>query len=257
MSDGAPRSASLVERAATGERRVVLTALALVAAVGLYVAVMSGGALMMRGAPVGVSYLTLLFFMWWAMMMAMMLPTAAPAILAYAGLRRRYVAQGYAQPPLPVFVMGYAAIWTAFAAAACLLQWLTRAAIALTPMFALTSSLIGGLLLVAAGIYQLTPLKDACLRRCQSPFFYIAQRWRNDAAGAFGLGLRHGLNCLGCCWVLMLLLFYGGVMELTWIVGLAVYATIEKLLPATSRLNWLTGVALVVWGGAILWPTLA
>jgi predicted metal-binding membrane protein len=253
MAASAARSASLVERMAEGERWIVLAALALVAMAGLYLTVASGDALMRR-ADGGAGYLALLFVMWWTMMMAMMLPTAAPAILTYAGLRRRFIAQGASQPPLAAFVAGYAAVWTAFSAAACLAQWLTAEAIALTPMYALMSRALGGALLIAAGLYQFTPLKDTCLRRCQSPFFWLAHRWRNDMGGALRLGFGHGLYCLGCCWVLMLLLFYGGVMELTWIAGLAAYVAIEKLVPLGSRLNWLAGAVLMVWGCVIVWP---
>jgi predicted metal-binding membrane protein len=248
----------MVEWTATHERLAVIGSVALAAALGLYITTGAGNRLMMlMMQPPGIAYASLLFVMWWSMMMAMMLPSAAPAILTYAGLRRNFVARGTPQPPLIVFIAGYAAVWTAFSLAAVALQLLARNVIALSHMLALTNALLGGALLIGAGIYQLTPLKHACLRRCQSPAFYIARQWRNTPGGTFGMGLSHGLYCLGCCWVLMLLLFYGGVMELTWIVGLAAYVAAEKLLPVQGRLAQVTGVALIAWGGMALYRALA
>ncbi len=242
---------SLAERASRHERAVVLAGLFLVVAAGLYATYWSGNVLMMMDAG-GIVYVLLLFVMWWTMMMAMMLPSAAPAILIYASMRRSMAAKSGAQQPLIVFVLGYVAIWTAFSAAAVILQIATHSVFELTPMYALTSALVGGVLLLAAGAYQFTPLKSACLRHCQSPFMYFARNWKNSASGVFGLGLRHGLYCLGCCWVLMLLLFYGGVMELTWIVGLAVFVAAEKLLPVIGPLRHVAGAGLLLWGAYTL-----
>jgi predicted metal-binding membrane protein len=248
----------MVEWTATHERLAVIGSVALAAALGLYVTTGMGNQLMMlMMQPPGATYALLLFVMWWSMMMAMMLPSAAPAILTYGGLRRNFVAKGTPQPPLIYFVAGYAAVWTAFSLAAVGLQLLARNVLALSHMFALTSALLGGVLLIGAGIYQLTPLKHACLRRCQAPAFYIARHWRNTPGGTFAMGFSHGLYCLGCCWVLMLLLFYGGVMELTWIVGLAAYVAAEKLLPVRSLLAQLSGVALIIWGCAVLYGAFA
>ncbi|NJM30782.1 MAG: DUF2182 domain-containing protein [Rhizobiales bacterium] len=248
---------SLTESAAEHERWIVLSSLAFVTALGLYLTFASGDRLMMTDAtawPAG--YAALLFVMWWSMMLAMMLPSAAAAILIYAGIRRNFSAKGQWQPPLLVFVSGYAAIWTVFSAAAVALQTLVRDVIPMTGMMALTSARLGGVLLLAAGFYQLTPLKNACLRRCQSPLFYFARNWQKGAAGALRMGLAHGFYCLGCCWVLMGLLFYGGVMELRWIVGLALYVAAEKLIPASWRISGFTGAALIVWGLWVLARTL-
>ena len=232
--------------AARRERALVLAGLAFVAAGGLWGTLYAGDWLMMADAPVGgtVAYLVLLFLMWWTMMMAMMLPTAAPAILSYGAIARKVDQAG----PMTAFVAGYAAIWSIFSAAAVSLQVITADNIPLTGMMALISREVGGGLLVAAGLYQFTPLKRACLRHCQAPFFYVAHHWRNGTTGAFRMGLSHGLYCTGCCWVLMLLLFYGGVMELTWIVGLAVYVGAEKLIPARFHVDRVAGTALVAWG---------
>lgn len=252
MAGGSTPPHSFAERLSKNERAVVLAGLAVVVAAGLYATLWSGNVLMMMMDASGAVYAALLFVMWWTMMLAMMLPSAAPAILIYAALRRNMIARFGPQPPLAIFVSGYVAIWTLFSAAAVILQLTTRHMIELTGMFALTSSLLGGVLLLAAGAYQFTPLKSACLRHCQSPFMYFARNWKTKASGVFGLGIRHGLYCLGCCWVLMLLLFYGGVMELTWIVGLAVFVAAEKLLPAIGPLRHLAGAGLLLWGAFTL-----
>lgn len=176
--------------------------------------------------------------------MAMMLPSAAPAILTYGT-----VAAKLKPPPHSIiFASGYAAVWSAFSLGAVILQIVTRDVIPLTGMMAVVSTTVGGGLLIAAGIYQFTPLKRACLRKCQAPLFYLARHWRTGAAGAFRMGISHGLYCVGCCWAIMLLLFYGGVMELSWIVGLAVYVAAEKLIPARYQLDRLAGAALIAWG---------
>lgn len=251
MDSGAAPPVSFAEWASRHERLIVLAGLAFVAASGLLVTLRTGDRLMMP-MPGVVSYILLLFIMWWAMMLAMMLPSAAPAILIYAAMRRSMAAKSGRQQPLALFVSGYVAIWTLFSAAAVILQFTTRGSIVLTGMFALTSNLLGGALLLAAGAYQFTPWKSACLRHCQSPFMYFARNWKKTASGVFGLGLRHGLYCLGCCWVLMLLLFYGGVMELTWIIGLASFVAAEKLLPAIGPLRHLAGAGLILWGAYLL-----
>ena len=233
--------------------------LALVAAAGLFATLRLGDMLMMPTAFMGgaVVYPVLLFVMWWTMMMAMMLPSAAPAILTYSTLSRKFVEKGATAAPLAVFVAGYAAIWTGFAAAAVALQLLLSQTIALSMMMAVTSAVIGGGLLVAAGLYQMSPLKSACLRKCQTPLMFFARNWRKGYHGALRMGLWHGLYCLGCCWVLMGLLFYGGVMELRWIVGLALYVAAEKLIPAGNRLSRFTGILLIGWGSWTVYRALA
>lgn len=241
--------------AARNERFFVLPALTVVVAGGLWTTLAVGDGLMRPSAPPpdSFAYVVLLFLMWWSMMLAMMLPSAAPAILSYGAIARKLSGPS----GLWAFAAGYAAIWTAFSAGAVLLQIVTADVIRLTGMMAVTSRTIGGLLLLAAGLYQLTPLKNACLRHCQSPFFYLAHHWRNGLAGAFRMGLDHGSYCLGCCWMLMLLLFYGGVMELTWIVGLALYVAAEKLIPARFRFDRIAGIVFAVWGASVLWRALS
>ena len=240
----------ILEYTAKKERWIVLAGLALVAATGLIATLWLGDMLMMPTAFVGgaMVYPVLLFVMWWTMMMAMMLPSAAPAILTFGAISRKFAEQGAPAAPLALFVAGYAAIWTCFAAVAVTLQLLLSQTIALSMMMAVTSTAVGGGLLVAAGLYQMSPLKSACLRKCQTPLMFFARNWQKGYLGALRMGLSHGLYCLGCCWVLMGLLFYGGVMELRWIVGLALYVAVEKLIPVGNRLSRFTGILLIGWG---------
>ena len=240
----------LLEHTARNERWVVLASLALVAATGLFATLRLGDMLMMPSAFVGgaIAYPLLLFIMWWTMMMAMMLPSAAPAILIFGAISRKFAEKEAPATPLAVFVAGYGAIWTGFATVAVTMQLLLSQRISLSMMMAVTSAVAGGGLLVAAGLYQMSPLKSACLRKCQTPLMFFARNWRKGYLGALRMGLSHGLYCLGCCWVLMGLLFYGGVMELRWIVGLALYVAAEKLIPAGNQLSRFTGILLIGWG---------
>ena len=213
----------------------------------------SGDALMMRMPPrISAEWIILLFVMWWTMMLAMMLPSAAPAILTFGAVSRRLDGRN-ASTRVLAFAAGYALIWTAFCLAAVAFQMAAAQILRLDPMFATTSRVVGGTLLIAAGLYQLTPLKQACLRKCQLPLLVFARNWRPGTHGALRMGLGHGLFCVGCCAVLMAVLFYGGVMEPKWIAGLAIYILIEKLLPPQWYLSRFSGIVLCIWGGAILW----
>jgi predicted metal-binding membrane protein len=132
------------------------------------------------------------------------------------------------------------------------LQWgLERFGLMSTMMIA-TSDLFSGLVLVIAGVYQLTPLKQACLRHCRSPIQFVTHHWRKGRVGALRMGIEHGFFCLGCCWTLMALLFVGGVMNLFWIVGLAIFVLLEKIIPAGHQLGSLGGIGLIAWGGWML-----
>jgi predicted metal-binding membrane protein len=119
-------------------------------------------------------------------------------------------------------------------------------------MMQTTSTALAGAILVGAGIYQWTPLKQACLRQCRSPLDFVMTEWRSGKGGAFAMGLTHGAYCLGCCWLLMLLLFVGGVMNLAWIAGIALFVLVEKLSPAGHWIGKAAGVALILWGGVVL-----
>jgi predicted metal-binding membrane protein len=194
----------------------------------------------------------LMFLMWAVMMIAMMVPGAAPMILLFAALRRKQGARERGLAPVGAFVAGYVAVWSAFSLGATLLQWGLERAALLSPMMAGTSPLLGGGLLVAAGLYQWTPLKQACLRHCRSPVHFIVERRREGRGGAFVMGLEHGAFCLGCCWILMGLLFVGGVMNLLWVAAIAVFVLLEKVLPFGALGGRVTGAALVLAGIFVL-----
>ena len=183
------------------------------------------------------THFALMLAMWWVMMVAMMLPSAAPIVLLFAAVNRKGRQRDRPYVPTGYFATGYLLAWGGFSLVAVFLQWGLERLVLLSAMMQTTSLYLGATLLIGAGIYQLTPLKHACLRRCRSPFGFIAQHWRQGSGGAMRMGFEHGLFCLGCCWVLMVLLFYGGVMNLWWIIGLALYVMIEKLAPATPRKN--------------------
>lgn len=194
----------------------------------------------------------LMFLMWGIMMVGMMVPTAAPMTLLYAGMARKAAGQSTPLAPVAVFVSGYVVMWSLFSIGATLAQWGLESAALLSPMMVTTSPKLGAGLLIAAGLYQLTPVKEACLEHCRSPAHFIARHWRSGPGGAFRLGLRHGAYCLGCCWVLMLLLFVGGVMNLLWIAGLAVFVLLEKVLPLGALGGKLAGGFLILAGLLLL-----
>jgi predicted metal-binding membrane protein len=194
----------------------------------------------------------LMFFMWWIMMVAMMLPSAAPMILLFAAVNRKQRDKGSPYVPTGVFAFGYLAVWGFFSLLATAAQWGLERSALLSSMMVGTSVVLGALLLIAAGVWQLTPLKQACLRHCRSPIHFLSHHWRKGRLGAFRMGVEHGAFCLGCCWFLMALLFYGGVMNLYWIVGLALFVLLEKVLPGGHRLGGVAGVGLVAWGGLLL-----
>ena len=190
------------------------------------------------------------FLMWAVMMIGMMTPAAAPMILLYARVGRAAVAQDKPFAASVWFAAGYLAAWSVFSLVATAAQWALDRAAQLTPMMQGASNALGGVLLIAAGLYQWTPLKDACLSNCQSPLTFIMRHggFRADPSGALWLGFRHGLYCIGCCWALMVLLFVGGVMNLLWIAALAVLVLAEKALPFGRTIARIAGVALVVAG---------
>jgi predicted metal-binding membrane protein len=197
--------------------------------------------------------LLLVFTMWTVMMVAMMLPSAAPMILIYIALDRRPHEGRASFVHVGVFVAGYLAIWTAFSLAATVVQWGLLEARLLSPMMKSTSPMLGGILLTAAGAFQFSSLKQACLATCRSPLSFIMAEWRSGTTGAFVMGLRHGAYCTGCCWLLMALLLVLGVMNVLWILALAVFVLVEKTLP---RVRWLciaTGAALIAWGALVLY----
>ena len=187
----------------------------------------------------------LMFLMWAVMMVGMMAPTAIPMTLIYAAVARKAAHQDTPLAPTATFVAGYIVIWTLFSAAATVAQWALDQAALLSPMMVTTSPALGASLLIAAGVYQLTPFKNACLRHCRAPAYFISEHWRPGASGAFRMGVEHGAICLGCCWVLMGLLFFGGVMSLLWIAGITLFVLLEKIIPHGVLGGRLAGVAMI------------
>lgn len=208
-----------------------------------------GGA---AGAAWSAGSLLPLFLMWAGMMVAMMLPSAAPMILTFAAVSRNRRRQERPYVPVAIFVAGYVAVWTAFSGLAAVAQWILHRQALLSPAMASRSAWLGGLLLLAAGIFQFTPLKNTCLAHCRAPFEFIMTRWREGARGAFRMGVEHGLFCTGCCWALMGLLFVAGVMNILWIAALSLLVGLEKLLPRGLRLSSVTGVILTAWGAWLI-----
>ena len=193
--------------------------------------------------------LLLVFAMWAVMMVAMMVPSATPMLLVFATISRSRCGQGRTLVPLWVFLAGYLVLWTGFSLAATLAQWGLHSLALISPMMIATSPLLGSLLLIAAGVYQWTPLKQACLRHCRSPFQFLVTCWQDGSVGAFLMGLRHGAYCLGCCWLLMAVLFAVGVMNLVWIAALSVFVLFEKIIPRGIWVAKLAGVFLMSLGG--------
>lgn len=192
---------------------------------------------------------------WVVMMAAMMLPGAAPVLLLFARINRDKKAGDRPYVPTGIFAGGYLVAWGGFSALAVGLQWELEQFGLLSPMMATTSYWLGGAILLAAGAWQLTPIKSICLRHCRSPMGFLVQRWRPGRLGAFRMGLGHGTYCLGCCWFLMGLLFFGGIMNLFWIIGLAIFILLEKNLPMGSWIGRIVGLGVAAWGAVMLVTT--
>ncbi|WP_407115343.1 DUF2182 domain-containing protein [Bradyrhizobium sp. LMG 9283] len=197
-------------------------------------------------------YAVLLFVMWWVMMIAMMAPSAAPTVLLYATVKRKQETASPAAIDSWIFLAGYLVTWAGFSLAAALVQGAFERFGLLSMAMASTSAMLGGGVLIAAGLYQFTPLKQACLRYCENPLLFLSRHWRPGTRGAFRMGLRHGSYCVGCCWFLMILLFVGGVMNLFWIIAIALYVAAEKLLPFGRRLSYAAGGILILSGAIVL-----
>lgn len=212
---------------------------------------MNGLSAWMMVASWDARYFLLICAMWVVMMTGMMLPSAAPTLLLFGRVVRSSSASDRAVTRVYAFAAGYLLAWTGFSFAATALQWGLSETRLLTTMMTPRSKVFAGLLLILAGIYQLTPLKSGCLSRCRSPAAFIASRFRPGNFGALRMGWEHGLFCLGCCWGLMLLLFAGGVMNLTWIAAITIFVLLEKLAPFGAQGGRLSG-ALLMLGGAWL-----
>jgi predicted metal-binding membrane protein len=209
-------------------------------------------ATMMAPAAWTPGYAGLMFTMWWVMMAGMMLPSAAPILLLFARINRNQKAGGRPFIPTGIFAAGYLVAWGGFSVVATGLQWGLERLGLLSPMMATTSYWLGGAILLCAGLWQLTPIKGMCLRHCRSPMGFLVGSWRHGRIGAFRMGLEHGSYCLGCCWFLMGLLFFGGVMNLYWIAGLASFVLLEKTIPVGSWIGRLAGIAIAAWGVSLV-----
>ena len=208
------------------------------------------GARIAAPVPPTVVNLWLVFVMWVVMMVAMMLPSAAPMILTYAQIARGRDADSIGRAW--IFAAGYLAVWTIFSAGATMTQLVLQHATILSNALS-TSTTAGAVILVVAGIYQLTPLKQVCLGHCQSPVAFFMSHWREGRGGAFRMGVAHGSFCVGCCWMLMLLLFAAGVMNLVWVAAIAAFVLIEKATPYPRAISAVTGAGLVAWGILLGW----
>jgi predicted metal-binding membrane protein len=207
---------------------------------------MTGASAWMMTAVWDIQHLTLLWAMWAVMMVGMMLPSASPLLLLYGSVSRRS-ATGTRAASRQIYALaaGYLAVWAVFSLGATALQRLLAMLLYISSMMEVTSPVVGAALLLIAGVYQLTPIKQACLRTCQSPLGFLMSRWRAGATGAFRMGVEHGALCVGCCWALMLLLFVGGVMNLAVIAMLTAVVAFEKLTRFGAQGARVTGVVLI------------
>jgi predicted metal-binding membrane protein len=214
---------------------------------------MGGGQTMAMLPAWSPTYAVLISVMWWVMMVAMMLPTAAPTVLLVTSLAWDRIANPNLVPATALlFASGYLLVWCGFSLAATLLQWSLDNAGLLSERMAFGDAILASTVLIAAGVYQWTPLKDACLRHCRSPSEFLFRHLRLGLLGAVGTGVRHGLFCLGCCWMLMALLFVGGLMSLTWVGAIALFVLVEKTIPWGDWISGIGGALLVLWGVANL-----
>jgi len=277
VSSTEPMSEAALERVLRRDRMVVIAAVVAVTALAwaytlglansMHMAGMAGSArsgadMKTMMAPAfkpwtGVDFIVM-FMMWAVMMVGMMTPSAAPMILIYARVGRKAALQGKPLAATGFFAGGYLLSWAAFALVATVGQWLLADAALLTPMMATRSAVLGALVLIAAGLFQWTPAKDACLRHCQAPLGFIQRHggFRRDPMGSLGVGFRHGIYCVGCCWALMALLFVGGVMNIAWIAGLTIFVLLEKIVPLGRIIPRAAGTGLVASGASLLFMAL-
>jgi predicted metal-binding membrane protein len=192
-----------------------------------------------------VGYAAITFAMWSIMMVAMMLPSAAPVVVRVASRAEGVSAAAF-------FTIGYLIVWSIFSAVATTAQWAFDAASLLSNAMAIRSGVAAGLIVVAAGVYQLTPLKRSCLRRCCSSKNLIGDDQKRSPSAAVRAGLTYGVSCLGCCWALMCLLFVVGVMNTFWIAAITLLVIAEKTLPWGLRIARVTSIGLIGWGSVAL-----
>ena len=268
---GATAKGDIVERLVRQDRLIVLVAIAAIIVIAGFYTVMGVGMNMSAldmtrmAQPFGdrmnlgmdvywaPAYGALVGLMWWIMMIAMMTPSAAPTLLLFTALKRRSKDRERTHIYSALFLAGYLLIWAFFAASAAILQWLLETTGFVSgSMMTISSKALAGTVFLGAGLYQFSGRKNACLKHCRSPAVFLAEPNSPGLAGALRMGAHHGVFCLGCCWALMALLFVGGVMNLYWITGLAVYVIVEKRVSNGERLSKIAGSLLVLAGGFYL-----
>ncbi|MFI5268239.1 MAG: DUF2182 domain-containing protein [Chloroflexota bacterium] len=238
------------------QRNLILGALLLLAAgawavlirqagIGDGMAMGAGGLMMGMAAP-------LFLAIWIVMMVAMMFPTAAPMILMFAAIADGKHQRGQPFAPTWIFVSAYLLVWSLFGIVAYTLALGAERLAAAAPWLVMHGAQVGGALLILAGIYQLLPLKQVCLAKCRSPLQFVLGSWRDGRGGAFRMGLAHGAYCLGCCWLLFLLLFPLGVMNIAAMAVLTALIFAEKSLPAGRRIGQVAAAALIIFGIVVL-----
>lgn len=243
------------------DQKIVVTGLFLVAAIGwLYMFYMAWAMENMHlvdmwmpprgGTRTWVIWdLFMLFIMWFSMMLAMMTPTATPMVMMFTTVSKQKKRRQQPHAPTFIFLAGYLVAWAIFSLVATTIQWPLHESGLLNPMMNSRSYLLSGGILVIAGLYQWTPMKDACLRQCRTPLGFLMSAWKEGIWGAFRMGMHHGLFCVGCCWALMAVLFAVGVMNMLWVILITVFVLLEKILPFSPRLmRAVTGLVLIAWG---------
>ena len=196
----------------------------------------------------GLTDFIFMFFMWSVMMVAMMTPSASPMILMFSRFNRK---QNQQQAPFlktGLFLSGYLIVWIGYSVLATLIQWALHSMALLSPMMVSSSPVLGGVLLIGAGIFQFTPLKHACLSHCRTPLGFLMNEWQEGNRGALRMGLQHGNYCVGCCWLIMSLLFVAGVMNLLWVATLTAYVLVEKIIPQGHWVGRAIGLLIIGWG---------
>ena len=191
----------------------------------------------------------MLFIMWLSMMVAMMTPTATPMVMMFSTVNKHKKAKQQPYAPTFIFLTGYLVAWAIFSLVISAIQWPLHENGLLNPMMNSRSYLMSGGLLILAGLYQWTPMKDVCLKQCRTPLGFLMTAWRDGNWGAFNMGLYHGLFCVGCCWALMVILFAVGVMNMLWVILITIFVLLEKILPFSPLImRLITGLALIAWG---------
>ncbi len=251
--------ASAIANGARRDRIIVLAAVAAATVVAwIYVAIRAQGmADMGAAAQLQITTWTtvdllVLFVMWTIMMIGMMLPSAVPMILNFAAETRQERQETRVLGPTTALALGYVAVWTGFSVVATIAQWALHEAALISPMMVSTSPVLSGTLLLAAGVFQLTPMQYNLLKRCRQPLEFLRLNWREGTGGAFVMGLEHGVYCLGCCFVLMGILFFGGVMNLLLLAAVTVFVLFEKALPYGNVAGRVSGPLLIAAGIYVL-----